>query len=240
MATTKDRSAPKRKFRLLDAMILVAATAAGCAMMQGISRVTDGEISWSTISESWEDYRETPNLAELMDLIEPGIVALTLTMPLLIVWTLALIPSGFISPRPRFRRLMRQPGMIVPFAVLLMLGLLGLPMVIAISMNGAAILLEAGLYEGLPVYLLPIGGMLVAASWMTLILGRRWRAEPNWIDRLGRALGTYWIMAGVVVASLWFIEVTNPNVCNFVARNIVTSVATATPINEVPKRPTCE
>jgi hypothetical protein len=34
----------------------------------------------------------------------------------------------------------------------------------------------------------------VMAAWAALILGRRWRAEPTWIDRAGRCCGCYWIM----------------------------------------------
>jgi hypothetical protein len=33
----------------------------------------------------------------------------------------------------------------------------------------------------------------VMAAWAALILGRRWRAEPTWIDRAGRCCGFYWI-----------------------------------------------
>jgi hypothetical protein len=33
----------------------------------------------------------------------------------------------------------------------------------------------------------------VVASWVALALARRWRPEPSWVDRAGRALGAYWI-----------------------------------------------
>ena len=33
----------------------------------------------------------------------------------------------------------------------------------------------------------------VATAWMALALGRRWRPEPSWVDRTGRALGFAWI-----------------------------------------------
>jgi hypothetical protein len=46
-------------------------------------------------------------------------------------------------------------------------------------------------------------GMAVLTSWMTLIVGRRWRAEPTSVDRLGRAVGVFWIVAGVVVPGLF-------------------------------------
>jgi hypothetical protein len=31
-------------------------------------------------------------------------------------------------------------------------------------------------------------------AWFALFLARRWRPEPSWIDRMGRALGLYWII----------------------------------------------
>lgn len=36
-------------------------------------------------------------------------------------------------------------------------------------------------------------GTAVLGAWIALILARRWRPEPSWIDRAGRALGLYWI-----------------------------------------------
>jgi hypothetical protein len=39
----------------------------------------------------------------------------------------------------------------------------------------------------------------VAAVWMLLLLDGRWRFEPSWIDRLGRGLGLYWLLAGLAV-----------------------------------------
>jgi hypothetical protein len=41
----------------------------------------------------------------------------------------------------------------------------------------------------------PLTGFAVIGSWATLFLGGHWRAEPTWIDRVGRLLGAYWISA---------------------------------------------
>jgi hypothetical protein len=38
-------------------------------------------------------------------------------------------------------------------------------------------------------------GTAVASSWITLLIGGRWRADPRWIDRLGRFLGASWMMS---------------------------------------------
>jgi len=44
------------------------------------------------------------------------------------------------------------------------------------------------------------------AFWLVLAVGRRWRAEPHWRDRLGRGLGAawlcYWFVDGVL-SPLW-------------------------------------
>ena len=34
---------------------------------------------------------------------------------------------------------------------------------------------------------------IVAGAWLTLAASGHWRSERSWIDRLGRALGTYWL-----------------------------------------------
>jgi hypothetical protein len=39
----------------------------------------------------------------------------------------------------------------------------------------------------------PHAGWAVAASWLTLIMNRRWRPERDWIDRAGRVVGIAWI-----------------------------------------------
>jgi hypothetical protein len=40
--------------------------------------------------------------------------------------------------------------------------------------------------------------LVVATGWIILILSRRWRPQPNWIDRAGRAFGLFWIVWGII------------------------------------------
>jgi hypothetical protein len=100
---------PRRRFRLLDAMILVGATAAGCALSQSVCRAMVGDLSWETVSEIWNPPNRS--LGEWDDLVERTLVLACLTMPLALAWTLALIPIRLVGPRPPFRRITRQPGM---------------------------------------------------------------------------------------------------------------------------------
>jgi hypothetical protein len=37
-------------------------------------------------------------------------------------------------------------------------------------------------------------GIAVAAIWSWLLLGKCWRPQPTWIDRLGRTLGVHWLV----------------------------------------------
>jgi hypothetical protein len=42
-------------------------------------------------------------------------------------------------------------------------------------------------------------GLAVAASWSWLAWNGRWRSEPTWTDRLGRAIGVIWIVSAALV-----------------------------------------
>jgi hypothetical protein len=38
-------------------------------------------------------------------------------------------------------------------------------------------------------------GLVVAGAWLALILAGAWRPQASWIDRAGRAIGVFWIVA---------------------------------------------
>jgi hypothetical protein len=40
-------------------------------------------------------------------------------------------------------------------------------------------------------------GVVVAGAWLTLRLAGAWRPEPTWVDRAGRALGVFWLVAAL-------------------------------------------
>jgi hypothetical protein len=46
----------------------------------------------------------------------------------------------------------------------------------------------------------------VPGAWLFLALSGRWRAQADWIDRLGRILGAFWIFyLAHLVFSTWLI-----------------------------------
>lgn len=61
---------------------------------------------------------------------------------------------------------------------------------------------KSGMTEMIMVLAPVLVGLSISASWMTLLLGRRWRAEASWIDRLGRALGVLWILISILIVGL--------------------------------------
>ena len=176
-----------RPLTLLDAMILVAATASACPVIRWIGKDFDPDES-------------LPDL--FLGLLAQGrfgafgAVLAILSLPFAVAWTVAVIPLQLKRPRPARRRLARQPGWMaacsaVPGMMLLALGV----GVIFLGWGRSSFYLddlEFSLFALAP----SLAGATVLGSWMTLIVGGRWRAEASWIDRLGRALGVYWLAMG--------------------------------------------
>jgi hypothetical protein len=175
-------STPQR-FRLSDAMILVMATAVGLMfIVQGFvpwEMAIPGEVSFSAIivaAKKWHD----------------GLSSLVAA------WTVALLTLRLRRPRPRFRRLARQTGFVctlVATAVLTIVFIAGLALVIRSGIHRAANreTLVSGCLEMWQFLAKEQVGCAVAGSWITLAAVGRWRPERDWIDRMGRALGAYWI-----------------------------------------------
>ena len=188
------RPSPRRRFRLLDGMILVAATAAGLALTGLIQ--ADGGLQgyWALIVSDIGDLMQNRDPVRLgAKVFDLGFDLIMICAPMVAMWGIALIPIRVSGARPRWRRLVRQPGMMAVCASTLAVGLIGLFCVFK-RLVASDILLFSNWMLVESVLLI---GVAVAASWMTLILGGRLRAEASWIDRLGRAIGFFWILSGL-------------------------------------------
>lgn len=123
--------------------------------------------------------------------------------PFLISACLALLIAGLIGPRPTLRLWARQPGTL---ACLMIFGYFLLRAAQVAVLHQIVIIFEdVGTYlVGLPIVMTDSwsGGMLVASSWVALALARRWRPEPNWIDRAGRMLGVIAIIGAIVFLAI--------------------------------------
>jgi hypothetical protein len=193
---SSSRVSPRRRFRLLDAMILVAATAFASGLMLLMEQITQGQISWSALPALFESDSRIFGSAKHEQMIylfvSAAFLVTLLALPFAAMWTLALIPIRLTGPRPRFRRLSCQPGMMAAISAGVALALVGMQTAVVFwqaSDNPYAIVALAGV----PVY----PGLAVLIAWITLLVGGRWRGEPSWVDRLGRALGIYWILGAV-------------------------------------------
>jgi hypothetical protein len=169
-----------RKFNLVDGMILIAATALGLAgeriRAQHLAKID------SSLLESVTE------------------VAIDYAVCVAFFWTLALPLLGLRHPRPPWRRLRRQPGMLV-----------GVSFIVATVCNFVCHLLylefaySGSFYEHVvslaerASYPAPFA-LSTAVAWTTLAWSGRWRPESSWIDRLGRALGVFWIASAVFIS----------------------------------------
>jgi hypothetical protein len=183
--------APLRRLTLLDVMILIAATAIGARSLH---------VIWNLLNVS---HLASPlDTWPILGVLVRAPHAIGAAVPLVAAWTVALPVLWIRHPRPPFHRLVLQPGMAACTAATLALGISALYRMAevaahAVSLGQPVSFGDQGIWALICMDLIqrPSGvGIAVAAVWSWLILGRRWRPQPTWIDRLGRGLGVYWLM----------------------------------------------
>jgi hypothetical protein len=166
-----------RRFTLFDAMILVAAVAAGLATARAC-------------------------LLQVMPRSNPSFAVRLTAVFVALAVTITLIPLRLRRPRPR--RPGRHPGMVASCAVALALGfILGeqasswlepVPTPMRAEPHYWAINLVFNLLR------LDLYSLAVAGAWLALVLSGRWRPERDWLDRAGMALGVCWILSPFLAA----------------------------------------
>ncbi len=151
-------------------MVLIAAITIGHAMARAYARSL---------------YREIPAAAS----IRTFLLFQGTTLCLVFTLMLALIPLRLRRPRPRLSALARQPGFAACCA-----GTAALAAGILIT-----IMTRHRFSSGYTAYFFwascaSWGDSMVPGAWLFLALCGRWRAKADWIDRLGRILGAFWII----------------------------------------------
>ena len=158
---------PQRRLTIADALILVAAAGVGFAFARdwlGRYRQLNGN--------SFTGYE----------------VFIYTTCWAALAISIALIPLRLRRPRPRWRSLRWQPGLVACLAVLVSLvcsTFTYLPTIIK-TPAGVTLWLQMVVW---PTHIGPV----IVAMWSLLAIGNRWRSEASWIDRAGRTLGFFWI-----------------------------------------------
>lgn len=180
-------SVPRRRFSIGDAMILTAGLAVamlppGVDYVKAIptrinywNQCVRHLMGWRVFPE-WVSRPVAPMLAE--DVL--NFTSNLLTVPLGGM-TLAGIGFRLRRPRPAWPEVIRQPGFVA----------------YAASVLGFVIFLEAN-YFGVDWNPGATVASTVAVAWALLAAFRRWHAEAGWIDRLGRGVGSTWIIAAIL------------------------------------------
>jgi hypothetical protein len=181
-----------RKFTLAGALILIAGLAIVLSMSahllkfsaESLVRVFHGIAAnrvhlWESWPRFWRALRE------------PVITTTWYGSQFLGTMLFGILPIFFVlrfrRPRPPWRALFVQPGMVA-----------GLAMVIGlIWVLGIVQIMFPGRLDPIHGTWLAIGST-VAAFWLILLLCRRWKAEPGWVDRLGRLLGAMAIASALL------------------------------------------
>ena len=178
-----------RRFTIAEGLTLVAATALGLAPLRPTLALY--RSGWLTASP-WVIGNYVVLYASLVT-------------PTAAAWSIALAASSRRRPRADGQRLGSRPGAAAALA-----GCLGaVAAALIVGGRGATgnlnlVLADPRLlgYAALAVaciFFTPVIGFGVICAWATLAAVGRWRPEPSAIDRLGRALGVYWIVSGLVV-----------------------------------------
>jgi len=202
---------PPRRPTLIDVMVLIAASAVGFAWLR--EPLPNGFRDILTVIPTYGWYGEIILRGIVMPLARAAGYWLT-------PFTLALLALRLRGPRPRWRRLLRQPGTVATLAALLTIAC-ELLIILVPSVLGAAwesrgvgfpiaclrrcqALQTSGVFG--QSYLFPTPGLVVLVSWIALCLDGRWRGEASWIDRAGRLVGIGWVAAFGLVwgMSLYF------------------------------------
>jgi hypothetical protein len=201
-----DRPMPSRKFLLSDAIVIVAATAVAMAMVR--------PFVGSQVDAAWKPFATFPS-PSYTRWLNAGWAAILVASPFAMMWSLAVLGLTLRPPRARRGQLARRPGLVAGMSVAVVIAfrlvgwatmrlrLVGKSMIsmhYPESMNGESIgsrmVWDPGFFPFGAIHALnsiAMIGVAVAASWMLLAMSGRWRADPSWSDRAGRALGVYWI-----------------------------------------------
>jgi hypothetical protein len=185
-----------RAFGILDMIVLIAAT----ALAFGLLRFMGANGCLFRTESIVPDYTYRAQCGY------------ELAFPFLWAWTLAFLILRLRGPRPRLKRLARQPGMAACSAAALALAV---PMLaIIISQITSSVQLKSEIPDDpSPLWFIALdmhrrvlprayAAAAVAGAWLVLILAGWWRPERTWIDRFGRTLGFAWLRSKRKIKSM--------------------------------------
>ena len=108
--------------------------------------------------------------------------------------TIVLLILRIMPPRPRWRSLFRQPGMIACLTLVVQWLLKDSFMLLSTVLSTNRYVSVSSYFMG-PLY----SGQGVILTWGAMALARIWRPEPSWIDRAGRGIGLLFIFIYITI-----------------------------------------
>jgi hypothetical protein len=186
------------KLRSGDAMLLIAAGCVGLAGLRWALGTLPQFVIFQATPPSWG-----PRLV-----VVGTIEILAFTLPFVASWTVVIPILRLRRPRPPFWRIARQPGTAACLAALLGLawgaaslsGSMLLDQIMLGHLNSAARGSWGWPWKFLVEEVFAYIGLAVASAWTCLALTGCWRPVPDWVDRLGRAVGVSWLVIGLAWA----------------------------------------
>ncbi|WP_165070834.1 hypothetical protein [Paludisphaera rhizosphaerae] len=175
-----------RRFSILDVMILVAASAVAFVIVRPMM------VGPLRAHPAWTRY-------------------LAATIAGLVVWTPTVLAMQFRRPRPALRRLTRRPGFAACLAgtSLVVLGAIAVGLLALVRQSRQGMPVRVGRPVPTPdpnwwvsvvLYFGGFVGPAIIATWLLLAVTGRRRPSSDWVDLLGRAIGTAWIVLFVIHA----------------------------------------
>ena len=188
-ADESSRLAKSRPFGISDAMILTAGVAFALAASNHLFALLADMVGrlYQACSAHAGDLPTRPGT--FWDFVrDPGRNTLWYAFQIGFAGIVGFTPAWIVvrlrSPRPSRLALLGQPGLVAALA-----------MVFGFFWGtGALMIWLPDRFDGITAMPSAMGGA-VALAWMGLVVVRRWRPEPGWIDRLGRSLG--WLAIGL-------------------------------------------
>ncbi len=168
---------PGHNFAMADGMVLIAAVVVGIA--GGRARLA----------------------REAMPFIWWGVGVQDRSAWMAVSLSLSLVVIGLRRPRPPLRRLATRPGWMAAVAVAVALGLVCIDQAefsLSLLAMKRGLPSSGDLIQEIGNRMMTTPSFAVAGAWAALAIGRRWRPGRDWSDRLGFALGLYWIAFGTM------------------------------------------
>ena len=180
-----------RPFQLADALILIGGAAVTFALIRRDWDLYYAGSLFDPPTTGWSAGVIFNRVLSVVSVVGAQAVALA---------AVALLAIRLSGPRPVRPKLGREPGLVACAAVTLAILLSELEYVVRVRWLGVENPLRSGfsyetynvLMDGLS-YSFVRNGYVVAASWLTLAMSRRWLPKPGWLDGCGRAVGVFWI-----------------------------------------------